>query len=370
MRKVARRRVPRFALDYLEGGIGLGTALQHNRNTLDNVGFMPRYLVDDADDPDCSCTFLGQKFDWPFGVAPVGMGGLIWPKAAEYLAAAATEYNIPFILSGFATASMEDIAAIAGANGWYQHYMFTEDEINQILIKRALDCGYRTLVITVDIPTETRRAHDIRNGLSVPPRFNTGTLMEILKCPRWSLETLQAGIPEFQNYLEFMPDRRDLDSTAVFLQRMTAGHVSLERLQKVRDLWPHDLIVKGVLHSRDALDSKGIGVDALVVSNHGGRQLDAASSAIEAIGDIRRAVGDEMPLIADGGVETGLDIMRYLASGADFVIAGRAFMYAVAAMGKPGAAHVMNVLSQEFHCTMAQLGAANISMLPQFLEGS
>jgi L-lactate dehydrogenase (cytochrome) len=367
MRKAAATRVPRFAFDYLSGGIGVGKSLQHNRDVLDGVKLLPRYLVSDADHPDCSTTLLGQKFDRPFGVAPIGLGGLIWPGAAQFLAAAAKEHNIPFCLSGFATVKMEKIAEIAGQHAWYQHYMCADEEVNRAFFKRAGDCGFRNLIITVDIPTATRRDHDIRNGLSVPPRFNLQTLYQVATHPRWAFETLGMGIPRFQNYTHLMPKRANLDKVGFYLQELIEGHVSPERLKMVRDYWPHNLIVKGILGAEDASKCKEIGVQALVVSNHGGRQLDAAHSALEKIPEIRAVVGSEMPLIADGGVMTGLDVIRYLASGADFVLAGRAFMYAVGAMGKPGAGHAMDVLFEEFECTMAQLGCARTGDLPNFL---
>lgn len=364
MRTAAARRIPRFAYDYLCGGIGRGCNLEHNRRMLDEVKLLPRYLVDDADNPDCSTTILGQKFDRPYGVAPIGLGGLIWPRAAQYLASAARAHNIPFCLSGFATASLEEIAEIAGGHAWYQHYMCVDEGINGEMFDRALSCGYRNLVITVDIPTATRRDHDIRNGLSVPPRFDLDTLLQISRCPRWAMETAIEGIPRFQSLIGYLPKRSNLNQTGLYIQKMIEGHVSCERLEKIRSLWPHYLIVKGVLSTQDAALCRSIGADALIISNHGGRQLDAAHSALERITAIRSIVGPGFPLIADGGVLTGLDVARYLAHGADFVLAGRAFMYAVGAMGRSGATHVMEILSEEFRISMSQLGCAKIQDLP------
>ena len=368
LRAAAERRVPKFAYDYLCGGIGLGRGLEHNRRMLDTVKLLPCYLVDDADAPDCSTVFLGQKFDRPYGVAPIGLGGLIWPRAAQYLASAARDHNIPFCLSGFATVSLEDIAEIAGRHAWYQHYMCMDDGINREMFDRALSCGYRNLVITVDIPTATRRDHDIRNGLSVPPRFDLRTLVQISCRPRWAMETAIDGIPGFRSLTKHIPQRSNLNQTGLFIQKMIEGHVSCERLEKVRDHWPHNLIVKGVLSTQDASLCRSIGVDAIVVSNHGGRQLDAAHSALECVSAIRNVVGPEFPLVADGGVLTGLDIIRYLAHGADLVLAGRAFMYAVGGLGRSGAKHVMDILSEEFRIAMSQLGCARIQDIPACLS--
>lgn len=368
MRKAAKGHIPRFAYDYLSGGIGNSQSLHNNRQALDNIVLTPKYLVDNADNPNCKVRIFNQQFDRPFGIAPVGLGGLIWPGGAQALALAAKRNNIPFCLSSFATVDMETIADIAGEHAWYQHYMVSDDSENLKFLNRALKCGYKKLIITVDIPTATRRAHDIRNGLSVPPRFNYQTLLEIAKHPRWALETSKIGIPRFQNFAHLLPPNASMDEMGLFFQTLINGHVSLERLKLIRDHWPHTLIVKGILGENDALKCKHLGIDGIVVSNHGGRQLDAAESALTRIQSIRNVIGDEMTLIADGGVLTGLDIIRYLAKGADFVLAGRAFMYGVAAMGKIGAEHVTEVLFEEFECTMAQLGCNNIKNLPQHLE--
>ncbi len=366
MQKAARTNIPKFSYEYLSGGIGRNQSVKNNRKALDNIIITPQYLVDNADDPDCRCELLGQKFDRPFGVAPIGLSGLIWPGGSQALAHAARNNNIPFCLSGFATVSMEEIAAIAGEHAWYQHYMCSDDEINKRFFKRALDCGYQNLIITIDIPTATRRDHDIRNGLSVPPRFNFRTAYQILQRPRWALETLTTGIPRFENFIDLLPDKPSSQKTGFYLQELIEGHVNLDRLKMVRDHWPHNLIIKGILSEQDAQKCVEIGVEAIVVSNHGGRQLDAADSAIHRISQIRQVTGNNLTIIADGGVLTGLDIIRYMTCGADFVLAGRAFMYGVAAMGQRGAEHVMKVLFEEFECTMAQIGCNNIRGLSAF----
>lgn len=368
MRRTASRRIPKFAFDYLDNGIGSNLALRNNRNSLDRVKLVPRYLVEKSYVPECYASILGQSFSQPFGVAPIGLGGIIWPNVAQHLAEASRASNIPFCLSGFATALIEDIQDIAGENAWYQHYMCTDDDLNRKMFRRAQACGYRTLVITVDIPTATRRDHDIRNGLSVPPRFNPGTLWQILKRPKWMMETVRHGIPRFQNYAEVIPRNANLDQLGLYIQELIEGHVTGDRLRMVRDLWPHRLVAKGVLGTEDAIDCKAIGLDALVISNHGGRQLDAAHSPSERLRTIREAVGPGMPILVDGGVATGLDIARYIALGADFVLAGRAFMYAVAAMGKAGAGHVIDILSRELRMTMSQLGCTRVEDLPKFLD--
>jgi len=367
MKQAARRRVPKFAFDYLSGGIGRGLGLDTNRRTLDAVQFLPRYLSSEADNPDCSQSILDIQYDAPFGVAPVGLGGLIWPRAAEYLALAAREYNLPFTLSGFATTSLEHIAELSEGHSWYQHYVTVDKHINESTLERASHAGYNVLVITVDVPAPTRRDHDIRNGLSVPPRFDASTVWRIMARPEWALAMARAGLPQFENLTPYYPGKMNLDDVGKFLTEILDAHVSIEHLKWFRDRWPGKLVVKGVLHPDDAVKCQSIGVDALVVSNHGGRQLDKVPSPLEVLPAIRQAVGAEYPLLADGGARNGLDIASFLAHGADFVLLGRAFMYAVAALGQPGAAHVINVLTQELKISMGQIGAPTINRLPEFL---
>ncbi len=356
---VAKRRIPRFAWDYVSGGIGNETCIARNRSTLDGVKLSPQYIIDGADDPDLSCTLLGQKFDLPFGIAPIGLSGLMWPKTSEILAAAAKRNNIPCALSTFATASLEDIHSIAGDHAWFQLYPPKDPAIRADLLQRARETGYANLIVTVDIPVETRRDRDIRNGLSVPPRLNFKTLVQILTRPQWALATLLAGQPEFKTLKRYIPQGASLAQAATFLSEQVSWHLTPQLLAEIREQWPGKLIVKGILTPEDAKICQRIGVDALVVSNHGGRQLDAALSALEIIAEIRSTVGKEMPLIADGGVRSGLDITRMLVMGADFVLLGRAFVYAVAVLGNQGGNHVIDILREELKCTMAQLGCSS-----------
>ncbi len=355
----AKRRIPRFAWDYVSGGIGNETCIARNRRALDEVKLSPQYIIDGANDPDLSCTLLGQKYALPFGIAPIGLSGLMWPKTSEILAEAAKRKNIPCALSTFATASLEDIHAIAGGHAWLQLYPPKDAAIRTDLLQRARETGYDNLIVTVDIPVETRRDRDIRNGLSVPPQLNFKTLLQIVTRPRWALATLRAGQPEFKMLKRYIPRGASLDQATIFLSDQVSWHVTTQLLAEIREQWPGKLIVKGILTPEDAEICQHIGVDALVVSNHGGRQLDAAPSVLEVIADIRNTVGWEMPLIADGGVRSGLDITRMLAMGADFVLLGRAFVYAVAALGDLGGNYVIDILREELKCTMAQLGCSS-----------
>jgi isopentenyl diphosphate isomerase/L-lactate dehydrogenase-like FMN-dependent dehydrogenase len=366
MEVAAQHRIPRFAWDYMAGGIGRETVLAENCARLDRVKLRPRYLVDDAATPDLSQTLLGSRYSMPFGVAPLGLSGLIWPDAAKHLARAAKHNDIPFTLSSVATSSIEVIGAIGGRL-WYQHYATVDNAINADLLKRAQAAGFDTLVVTVDIPTATRRDRDIRNGLSVPPEFNFRTLLDILQHPGWALAMLRQGAPEFANLMPYFPQDLSLAQLGVHLSALLEGHVSREKLRWYREQWPGSLIVKGILNADDAAACVDIGADAIVVSNHGGRQLDAAQTAIDALPAIRDAVGAEFPLLADGGIRNGLDIARYLALGADFVLLGRAFMFALGAIGNNGGEQAMRVLQAELRATLGQLGCASPRQLPDYL---
>ncbi len=366
MAQAARRRMPKFAWDYLTGGIGREEGLDRNRRALDKVTLAPRYITD-LGKPDLGATLLGRSFAAPFGVAPIGFGGMMWPQSPEILARAAKALNLPFALSTFSTVDLERIKVLTGENAWFQLYLPHDPEIAEDLIQRAERADYQVLLVTVDIPANTRRPRDIANGLSAPPRLTWRNVWEMAQRPGWVAETIIKGSPEFKNLMPYLPKSIGLADSTRYLLHLVEGHMTPARLKQLRDRWQGRLIVKGILHPEDALACQKIGADALVVSNHGGRQLDAAIAPIDALGPIRQAVGPEMPLIVDSGFRNGLDIARGLAKGADFVLLGRAPAFGVAAMGAPGGDHVLRVLKAELAGTLAQLGCPKISELPKFL---
>ncbi|MEO1533755.1 MAG: alpha-hydroxy acid oxidase, partial [Pseudomonadota bacterium] len=363
----ARRRVPRFSWDYMMGGIGEEAGIARNRRALSDVTMVPRYLAEMGGPPVLETALLGRTWSAPFGVSPVGFGGVIWPRAPQYLARAAAEAGLPFALSTVSTVTLEEIAAIAGPSAWYQLYAMADPEINRAILKRARDAGYDTLLITVDVPKKMRRDHDVANGFGIPPRIDARMVLRALTCPAWCLAMAREGNPRFENIVPHMGEGLSNAEMSVKFQAERDGRVNAEKLRWYRDLWPGHLVVKGLIAPEEAVAARDLGADAVVVSNHGARQIDAAPSVVEALPAIRAAVGPDYPLIADGAVRTGLDIMRLLALGANFVMGGRAFYLAVGGLGEPGAAHAMHVLREELTITMGQLGCRHARDLGDFL---
>jgi isopentenyl diphosphate isomerase/L-lactate dehydrogenase-like FMN-dependent dehydrogenase len=369
MARAARRRMPRFAWEYLVSGIGREAGLARNRTALDAVTFRPRYLPENpTSSPNLGRSVFGRAYQYPFGITPFGLTGLLWPGAAEIAARTAASAHIPMGISSFATTRMERLHDIAGPNAWYQHYPVNDRAMQKAMLAEIERAGFEVLVVTVDIPTETRRDRDLRVGLSVPPRIDLRTMIDVARRPEWAWRTLAAGIPRFVNLRPHVPKGLGVAGEARFLLDAMEGTVTQAMLREIRDLWPGKLVVKGILHPDDARVALALGADGVWVSNHGGRQLDAALSPVEVLPEIRAAVGAGVPVMADSGPRTGLDIARMLAKGADFVFLGRAFIYGIAAIGTHGADHVANVLAVELRAAMGQIGCVEIDDLRHFLD--
>lgn len=368
LERTALKRIPGFASEYLRSGIGREAGLARNRWALDQVLFDAVYIPEmSANTPDMSVDLFGETHDLPFGVSPLGLSGLMWPGAVDILARAAKDANIPMVLSHFATTDLHDFRAIAGRKGWFQLYPAKDPEIRARMIAEVAAAGFDTLVVTIDLPTATRRDRELRVGLSVPPKLTPRTLWDILRHPRWALTTAFMGKPDFKNLRPYIPKGLGMADEARFLTDVIEGHVTVDILRFVRDRWKGRLIVKGVMTAEDARTALGCGVDGIWVSNHGARQLDATPASVEVLPAIRQAVGPGVPIMADSGPRTGLDIARMLASGADFVFLGRAFVFAVAALGARGGAHAVHILREELRCAMAQIGAQRVGDLAKFL---
>jgi L-lactate dehydrogenase (cytochrome) len=363
----ARRRMPRFAHDYLVGGLGREDCVRRNVAELRDVLLLPRYLTDAAR-PDLRATLFGQAFDAPFGAAPLGLAGLLWPGCELPIAAAAREHNVLHVLSTFSNRALEAVRPVCGDVGWFQLYPPSDPDMEQDLVARAWRAGYRTLVVTVDIPVAARRERDIRNGLSIPLSFGLATLLQVAARPRWAMRLARHGIPDFENLSPYYPAGGSVRRAAEFVARVMQGHLTPQRIRAIRAAWPGQLVIKGVLDPDEALAYVALGADALVISNHGGRQLDAAPSAVSVLPEMRRRLGREAVLLADGGVRSGLDIARLIALGADYVLVGRPFVIAAAALGDAGPGHLVQLLKAELGVTLAQLGCSSVAELPRCIR--
>ncbi|HJQ58399.1 MAG TPA: alpha-hydroxy acid oxidase [Vineibacter sp.] len=367
MRKAAKRRLPKIAFDFIEGGVEDEEGLSANELAFRRTKLVPRYLVD-VSTRDQSAVLFGRSYASPFGIAPTGIAGLFRPGADLMLAEAAREANIPFIMSGSSTASIEELAKVAPEHGWYQLYAARDKKISEDMIRRADAAGLSTLVLTVDVPVHSNRERNQRNGFTRPLRMTLGTKLEALRHPGWLMEYLRTGTPMFSNWAPYAPKGADADAVAAFVATQTAAPLTWKDVENFRRLWPRKFVIKGVMHPDDAARALARGVDGIMVSNHGARQLDRAPSPLEVLPAIRDAVGDKMTLMLDSGVRRGADALTALCLGAKFVFVGRATLYGAAAGGRAGAAAAINILRREIDLTLGQIGCPRLDQLgPDFL---
>ncbi len=361
LRARARKRVPAFVWEYLESATGTESTQHRNRAALDGIGLMPSILHGEFA-PDLSTTFLGTKFPLPFGIAPLGMSGLIWPDAEGHLARAAARANIPYALSTVASQSPEDLAPHLGAEAWFQLYPPRDEAIRRDMLQRARDAGFGKLILTVDVPVASRRERQTRSGLTSPPKLTPRLLAQVARRPAWAWGMARRGMPHMRMLDKYANATTKGLSPTAHVGYLLRTSPDWDYVKWLRDHWQGDLLIKGVLRAEDASPLEAIGVDALWVSNHAGRQFDAAPATIDVLPAIRAAT--RLPLIFDSGVEGGLDILRALASGADFVMLGRAFHYALAALGPVGIDHLIDLLAKDMAANMGQLGARTLGELP------
>ena len=359
LQKRAKTKIPHVAWEYLEGGTGDEAAVARNLRRLADITLVPRLLQGELK-PDVSTTLFGQNYRAPFGMAPVGLAGLMWPRAECVLAATAAKYTIPYCLSMVATQTPETVGAIVGDMGWFQLYPPRDPALRRDILQRVEDAGFKTLVVTADTPAPSRRERAMRAGLRLPLRITPGFIYEALRHPDWTFNTLKAGMPKLRT-LEKYTESKKMESTISFVLERIGGTLSWDYLGEVRDEWQGALVVKGIHHPQDAAEAVRIGVDGIQVSNHGARQFDAAPAAIDLLPAIVRQVQGRASILFDSGIRTGLDIIRALALGADFVFLGRAFMYGVAAFGKYGGDHAAEILLEDLKVNMIQMGYARLA---------
>jgi len=364
LKKSARRRIPHFVWEYLDSATGVEATQARNRSKLDEVLLNPSILHGEFT-PDLSTNLLGHDHPLPIGIAPVGMSGLIWPGAEQMLARTAAREGIPYTISTVASQLPEDVGPHAEGQGWFQLYPPRDPEIRDDIIKRAKTSGFHTLVLTVDVPVASRRERQTRGGLTNPPKLTPRLATQAAQCPAWLNGIRKTGMPRLRLMESYSENRSALPSNQ-HIGYLLRTSPDWDYFKALRDAWDGPLVVKGVGRADDVARLTDEGADAIWVSNHAGRQFDGGPASIEILPAIRAAT--TLPVIFDSGIEGGLDVLRAIALGADFVMLGRAFHYGLAALGEPGAAHVLDILRQDMISNMGQLGTKTLADLPATLR--
>ena len=371
LRRLAQRRLPRALFDFYDGGAEDETTLRGNREAFERCRLRPRVLVDVAQ-VDMSTVLLGAPAALPLAIAPTGAPGFGWPGADVAIAQAAAALGIPYTLSSSGTTSIETIAREAPGRLWFQAYVLRDRAYFEDMIRRAEACGYEALMITVDLPVGGKRERDFRNDFSIPFRFTPRNVLDFALHPRWALRVARLGMPQMETLAGLA---RQAGSSAPPSASAIASSVGRNydpsfdwtRLAQLRALWPRKLIVKGVAHPDDAARMVALGVDAVVVSNHGGRQLDGGAATLDLLPAVVAAVGGRVPVLLDGGVRRGTDVSKALASGAQAVLVGRATLYGAVAAGLPGAQRALDILRDEIERGMRLCGMPRVAQIDRGL---
>lgn len=352
LRAIARRRIPRFAFDLVDGGAEDERNLRRNAQAFEEIELAPRYMRD-VGRIDTTVTLFGQTFDAPFGMAPIGVLNAFWPGSDLILARLCKQRNIPYTASSAASTSLEALAEAADGNGWFQLYVSGNADVTEGLVSRAEAAGYPVMMVTADVPAAGKRDRDIRNQLAVPFRFSPGLVLQCAMNPRWSLASLRHGTPNVANYADLL---KTATSYAEVQKTLITPSFTWEDLKRLRDRWKGRLLVKGILHPEDAVQCAELGCDGIVVSNHGGRQVAFGPPSIAALPAIAGALDGRIAVLLDSGIRRGSDPLRARALGADFTLAGRALAYGVGAGGAHGARRAIDILTLELERALGQLG--------------
>jgi (S)-mandelate dehydrogenase len=359
LRAAARRRPPSFAFEYMDGGAGEDGGIARNWAALAAVELVPRYGVM-TELPPIDIELFGHRYAAPLGVAPMGGPAFVWPGADEYLARAAQAANIPYVLATPGGMTIERACELAPDVCWFQLYRFPRDDhaVGKDMVRRAAAAGARALVITLDTPVRTTRPREVVAGIRSPFRPDLRMAIDVMLHPGWLLAMTRHGIPRFAMLRAYAGDSASLDQVMRFVRQEMRGAFSWEEVARYRDIWKGPLVLKGIIHPEDAERAVEVGADAVVVSNHGGRQVEALPAAIDALPGVAERVGHRAAVMMDSGIRSGTDIVRALALGARAVLVGKAFLWGLGALGERGPAHVIEILMGETQATLGQLGVA------------
>jgi L-lactate dehydrogenase (cytochrome) len=362
LRELAKRRVARAIFDYVDGGSYAECTLRANRADLELLTLRQRVGID-VDRRSTSGTMLGQEVTMPVALAPVGLTGLNWADGEILAARAAQRFGVPFTLSTMSICSIEDLAGALEQPFWFQLYVMRDRGFAASLIERARAAGCSALVLTLDLQVQGQRHRDLKNGLAVPPRLTLGTLFDVARKPAWALNVLRGKRKSFGNLEGRIPDAKNLTTLSQWIAGQFDPTLSWKDVEWVKNLWGGKLVLKGILDAEDAKVAAQAGVDAIVVSNHGGRQLDGTMSSIRALPEIVDAVGERLEVWFDGGIRSGQDVLKALALGAHATMIGRAFAYGLGAMGEAGVTRALEIIASELDVTMALCGVRSVREL-------
>ncbi len=360
LRKHARRHAPRFAFEYMDGGAGADTGIARNWAALDAVELVARYGVTTGLPP-IDVELFGRHYSAPFGIAPMGGPSIVWPGADLVLAKAAQRARVPYVLGLAGGATIEQVADVAGDVFWFQLYRCAKNDhaIGFDLVRRADTAGVHVLMLTLDVPVRTTRTREVVVGLGGAGVFRPGPRMmwDIVTSPGWAWAMFKNGQPRFANIKHYAGANASLNDVIQFARNEMGGAFSWDEVAQYRDRWKGPLVVKGVLHPADAERAVKLGIDGIVVSNHGGRQIEALPAPIDCLPAVARAVGNHATVLMDSGIRSGTDVVRALALGASAAFAGKAFLWSLGALGAEGPGHVIDLLADETQAALGQIGA-------------
>ena len=358
LRRGARAHPPDFAFEYMDGGAGEDKGIARNWAALDAVELVPRYGVT-RELPPIDIELFGRRYAAPFGVAPMGGPAFVWPGADEHLARAAQAARIPYVLATPGGMTVERAGAIAPDVCWFQLYRFARDDhaVGFDMVRRAAAAGVHALMLTLDVPVRTTRPREVAAGVTSPLRPDLRMALDIATSPAWLWAMLRHGIPRFAMLRPYAGKDAGLDQVMRFVRQEMGGAFTWDEVARYRDLWKGPLVLKGLLHPDDAERAVALGADAIVVSNHGGRQVEALPASVDALPAIVARVAARVPVLLDSGIRSGTDVARALALGARATLVGKAFLWGLGALGARGPAHVAEVLAEETQAALGQIGA-------------